>query len=176
MNHPLHVAIAKEVARCIPKYTTIQADKACGGKKFLPLFSSDRRSRDTQLCKVDLMVLKNNTIKVILEVEESGFNPAKICGKFLTSALASYFIHNSYGGDPVGFSDNVKFVQVIDASKFIKPGSRKKEQYELINNQINQLLAKKFGSISSYELLLVFGPKDKNGIETVGRAVKAFVG
>jgi hypothetical protein len=89
-------------------------DKACGGNQWIPLFLSDAKSRKTELCNVDLLVLKDNKIRLIVEIEESNVKPTQVCGKFLCSALSRYYIHEAEGNIPVEMGANVAFIQVVD--------------------------------------------------------------
>jgi hypothetical protein len=171
VSHPLHLAVAEKVYERIKRRAELVKDKACGGEQHVPLFSSPERGRDTQLCKVDLLVVKSAQVRVILEIEESGFSPTKICGKLLTSALSTHFIHNTQAGLVVPYADRVLFVQVLDGSKFLKPGSRKREQCELIEKQIRDMLTSNRSSVTDYRLFLVSGPRDKEGLRTVADSV-----
>lgn len=172
MKHPLHYTIGNEVNKRIKPPASVIRDKACGGKQHIPLFHGKDRSRKTQLCKVDLLVSKLNKVKVIIEIEESGFNPTKICGKYLTSALSTHYIH---GEDTMGLSKEVLFVQVLDGSKVAKKYSSKPAQCELIEKQINTLAKNVGSSISKYQLLIVNGDSDLTGIKKVVDLVDNFV-
>lgn len=99
--HPLHEIIGKEIEQNLPSGCVLIKDKACGGDQRIPLFYMQRKSRDTEYCNVDLIVLKENRIRIIIEIEESNVKPTQICGKFLTSALAQYLIHESMNNDHV---------------------------------------------------------------------------
>jgi hypothetical protein len=77
------------------------------------------------MCCVDLLVRSSGTVRAIVEIEESGFLPTKICGKFLQAALATHFIHDLNTEPAIPYADEVIFIQVLDGSKFLKPGSRK---------------------------------------------------
>jgi len=76
------------------KEIVLLRDKACGGNQHIPLFCTSEKSRETEYCNVDMMILKNDKIKVIVEIEESNVKPTQICGKLLTSALSRFFITN----------------------------------------------------------------------------------
>lgn len=87
MGHPLHKAIGKIIDEKSLPGCKILKDPACGGKQKFPLFSSKRKSRETEYCDVDILILKSNKIRVIIEIEEANVKPTQICGKLLTSAL-----------------------------------------------------------------------------------------
>ena len=95
-------------------------------------------------------MIKDNKIQVIIEIEETDVKPTKICGKFLTSALSAYYIHQSENNTPIEMDDSVLFIQILDTSK-LKEGSSKKEQWENLEKSIKNLLP--IGKISKYELL-----------------------
>jgi hypothetical protein len=173
LDHPLHLAVADEVGRKTEGRAELLRDPACGGSQHLPLFVGLHRGRDTQLCKVDLLVVKSGQVRTIIEIEESGFIPTKICGKFLTSALATYFIHDLRPELTVPFADQVLFVQVLDGSKFLKQGTRKDSQADLIERLIRDMLPLKGSSITDYRLFLVSGTMDHDGLLAVGKSVLA---
>lgn len=175
MSHPLHLAVARELGQRIGGRTELLRDEACGGSQHLPLFCGVRRGRDTQLCKVDLLAVASGQVRAILEIEESGFNPTKICGKFLTSALATHLIHDSRPEPVVPFADRVLFVQVLDGSKFLKPGTRKDKQAEQIERLIRGMLPFRQSSVTDYRLFLVSGARDTSQLEAVGEVVSWFL-
>lgn len=106
--HPLHKKIAEKIESVIVPRSLIR-DEACGGKQRVPLFYDTKKSRETEYCNVDLLVLKENKIKVIIEIEESNVKPTQVCGKFLTSALSRYYIHDNEMNKPIGMNDSVAF-------------------------------------------------------------------
>jgi hypothetical protein len=120
-SHLLHQLVGEIVTEKFGKQpgVIVKRDFACCAKEEpqeqLPLFSTQRKSRVTQLCKVDMLIIAENEVKIIIEIEESGMIPTKICGKFLTSGLAQWYI--PYKGDPVRLADNLLFIQVLSSSK-----------------------------------------------------------
>ena len=174
MLHPLHLEIGKAVGRSIGKNIGLVCDEACGGKQHIPLFHGENRARATQLCKVDLLLLKADKVRVIVEIEESGFNPTKICGKFLPSALATHYIH---GREPslMQYGRRVLFIQVLDGSKLSKRGASKQSQCKLIETKINSLLPLKGSRVSNYRLFIVDGPSDKKQLADVAQTAASFV-
>jgi hypothetical protein len=46
------------------------------------LHLGDQKNRESAMCKVDAMIVKKGRIEVVVEIEESGFSPTKIFGKF----------------------------------------------------------------------------------------------
>jgi len=137
-NHSLHKIIADKIESALPPHSLMR-DEACGGDQRIPLFNTVQKSRKTGYCNVDLLILKKNKIKVIVEIEESDVTPIQICGKFLTSALARYYIHDNEMNRPVGMSESVAFFQIVDTSK-LKGKSAKPEQWKALERSIQSVL------------------------------------
>jgi hypothetical protein len=78
----LHKIIADKIESFLPPHSLIR-DEACGGRQRIPLFNTAQKSRKTEYCNVDLLVLKQNKIKMIVEIEESNVKPTQICGNSL---------------------------------------------------------------------------------------------
>jgi len=99
MKHELHKAIGDIFTDdLLPGYEILK-DPACGGEQNISLFCSEEKSNQTKYCDVDLLIVKSNKIKVIIELEQANIKPTQICGKFLTSVLSNYYIHNSKNSD-----------------------------------------------------------------------------
>lgn len=154
MDHPLHKAVAECIDRHNLPECKIVKDLACGGQQYVPLFCSKEKSSKTEYCDVDLLIVKNNRIRVIIEIEEANITPTKICGKFLTSALSSYFIHESEVDNPIGMSDSVLFIQILNESG-LKAATAKIEQGENLQESIRKVLPIKGSQIGRYRLLYV---------------------
>jgi len=152
VQHPLH----KVIGECIDSHTfpncKIIKDPACGGLQNVPLFCLEVKSNKTEYCNVDLLILKNNKIRVIIEIEETDITPIKICGKFLTSALSRYFIHESENNIPIGMSDSVSFIQILNTAR-LKAGAAKIEQWKNLQKSIVDTLPIKGSKIREYKLL-----------------------
>lgn len=151
MEHPLHKSIGECIT--IDKFPgcKIIRDTACGGYHNVPLFCSRNKSNKTEYCDVDLLILKDDKIRVIIEIEETAAIPTKVCGKFLTSALASYFIHESENNTPIEMSDTVTFIQILKS-----PQSKKSSipiQWENLEESIRKRLPLKESKIQRYILL-----------------------
>lgn len=67
----------KNIGDCIDNnfkdYARLSSE--CGGKHNLPLFLSNEKSNKTEFCNVDILLIKNEKIKVIIEIEESDDKP-----------------------------------------------------------------------------------------------------
>lgn len=171
MSHQLHMAVAETIERQLKGSAELIRDPACGGKHQLPLFAGSRRGRDTRMCCVDLLIISADRVRVIVEVEESGFLPTKICGKFLQSALATHFIHDSQSETVVPYGDRVPFVQILDGSRCLKKGTKKDLQAKMIEQKIRELLPLKTSHISAYKLFFISGKNDEVGLADAGMAI-----
>ncbi len=171
-DHPLHYAVAETIAQQLPIQYELLRDPACGGNQHLPLFVGPKKGRATRMCCVDLLILDSGKIRGVVEIEESGFLPTKLCGKFLQAALATHFIHDSHPEGPIPCAEQVSFIQVIDSSKF-KPGSRKDTQAEVIEREIQSLLPLR--SITDYRLLLIAGKDNGTRLAALGELIRKLV-
>jgi hypothetical protein len=149
--HSKHKEIAATFKSALPSTCTLIADEACGGNQRITLFSDSIKSRKTEYCNVDLLVLQNNKIKILAEIEESNVKPTQICGKFLASALSKFFIHQSLNDEWTGMSSNVAFIQILDNSK-LKENTSKIKQWKALEKSINDILPIKGSSIAIYKL------------------------
>ena len=149
--HKLHEVVGHLIEGSLsPDYRLIR-DMACGGTQQIPLFCSEVKSNETEYCNVDLLVIRDGTIRVIVEIEESDVKPTQICGKFLTSALSRYYIHESENNVPIGMHDFVAFIQVLDTSK-LKKEAAKFEQFQNLERSINNVLPIRGSNIKEYKL------------------------
>lgn len=152
VQHPLH----KVIGECIDSHEfhncKIIKDPACGGQQNVPLFCSEDKSNKTEYCNVDLLILKDDKIRVIIEIEETDITPIKICGKFLTSALSRYFIHESENNIPLGMSDSVSFIQILNTVR-LKAGAAKPNQWKNLEESIRNTLPIEGSRIRRYKLL-----------------------
>lgn len=149
--HNLH----KKIGECIDsnKFPNCRIIKApeCGGQHRIPLFCSEKNSNKTKYCNPDILILKDNKIRVIIEIEESDITPVRICGKFLTSALSSCFIHKSSNNVPLKMSDSVTFIQILNAL-WLKNKSSKLDQGKNLEKSIKNILPVKESKIKKYQL------------------------
>ena len=139
MGHPLHGIIGECINTDEFPDCKIIKDPACGGHQNIPLFCSEVKSNETEYCNVDLLIIKDDKIRVIIEIEESDVKPTQICGKFLTSALSSYYIHGSEENKPIEMDDSVLFIQVLDTSR-LKEKTSKIKQWKNLERSINSIL------------------------------------
>lgn len=152
-SHSMHKTVGHFLERGLSRNYELIKDMACGGNQRIPLFYASEKSRVTELCKVDLLVLKDDKIRMIVEIEESDVKPTQICGKFLTSALAKYYIHNSRRNKHIEMGDKVTFIQIVDTSNLVKDRTSKLKQWKLLEESINGVLPMKNSRVTSYRLL-----------------------
>jgi len=160
MNFQLHKTIGNLIMENFSDGFEILLDRACGGTHNLPLFSSKKKAWETELCNVDILIMKNGKIKVIFEIEESNVKPTQICGKFLTSALAAYYIYRDK--KVCGMDKSVLFIQIVDTSKLKKDKTKKAKQWGNIEKAIKHIIPVKKSRIDKYKLfygnVADFGP------------------
>jgi len=149
----MHETIGDIFQDALPPRHSLIRDKACGGDQRLPLFYTVEKSRATEYCNVDLLILKNNKIRIVVEIEESNVKPTQICGKFLTSALTNYYIHNSKNNEPIEMGDSVIFIQIVDTSKLVRDKTSKFKQWKALEESINKIIPLKNSKITLYKLL-----------------------
>ncbi len=152
MEHLLHKAIGDMfTGDLIPGYEILK-DPACAyDGQNIPLFCSEKKSDQTEYCNVDLLIVKSNKIKVIIEIEEANIKPTQICGKFLTSALSSFYIHENKVRNTFKMDEKVLFIQILDTSK-LKEGTNKIEQWRNIEKSINQIIPVRDSKIRKYSI------------------------
>ena len=153
--HEMHLIIGKKLSENLKNSNIIIfLDKACNkkSKTNLPLFCSSDKSNDTEYCNVDALIIKNNKIKIIIEIEESNIKPTQIFGKFMTSALSKVLINESIISEPIYIDDNAYFIQVLSSQK-LKEKSKKKLQGINIEKSINDVLPIKGSNIVNYKLM-----------------------
>lgn len=163
MSHKLHQQIGKLIEDVVKNFKglTIFKDPACcgGGEKELqhiPLFCKDVKNRGTRYCCVDMLILQGEKVRIIVEIEESDIKPTQVCGKFLSSALSNYYIHDN-DGTPKEMAESVAFIQVLDSSK-LKDRSAKLDQFSHLEKSIQDILPLTGSRVKKYELFT--GTKD----------------
>lgn len=150
VRHPLHVAVGTLVADADLSECAVVRDLACGGNQSIPLFCDRKKSNSTEYCDVDIIILKEKTARVIIEIEEANVTPVQVCGKFLASALSSYFIHQKWGSLEMG--DPVLFIQILDASKLKPDRTSKMVQWNRVEQSIRDIIPIKGSRIHDYRL------------------------
>ncbi len=157
MKHPLHEKIGSLIDTNLQDYPDLKIVKdpaCCHGdgtdRQHIPLFRTDQKSRHARYCCVDMLILQKGKIRGIIEIEEADIKPTQVCGKFLTSALSNFYIHEKADGI-VGMADSVFFLQVLDSKK-LKGGSVKRKQFISMEKAIQEIVPLKGSRIVHYKL------------------------
>jgi hypothetical protein len=150
ISHKLHRVIGDIINEKMFPACKILKDPACGGRHIIPLFCSRKTSNATEYCNVDLLMLVSDTVKVIIEIEESGVKPTQIFGKFIASALSRCYFHKSDSKNPISMGDSVLFIQILDTSDF-KEGSSKILQWKNIETSIRAIISLRGSRIIDYQ-------------------------
>jgi hypothetical protein len=157
VKHPLHWELGNFLNNLpLPIDCRLLRAPECGGSRNLPLFCSNRKSNDTEYCNVDALAIKNGKIRFLLEIEESGLSPTKVCGKFLTSALSTHFIHDVLNNTATPMDDNVVFVQVMDSTN-LRSRTKKEKQWQALESSIRSILPLGDKRIIDYRLFFFHG-------------------
>jgi len=156
-NHPLHKYIAKIVSAEF-KDSKISCDSECYVRKIDKNLNSlcyEKDREKSEFSQADMIILKDNKIKVIIEIEDSNVTPNQACGKVLAAALARYCFPKR-GEAHKGISNSVLFIQVLNKDKMKSKGN-KKHQLKLLEKAIDDKI--KFSKIKEYKLYS-FSTKD----------------
>ncbi|MBN1663634.1 MAG: hypothetical protein JW943_08540 [Deltaproteobacteria bacterium] len=85
MNHPLHEKIGNLIDLAFKDYPDLKIvkDPACCRTdemylQQIPLFRTDKKSRHTRYCCVDILILKKGKIRGIIEIEEANIKPTQV--------------------------------------------------------------------------------------------------
>jgi len=127
----------------------IHADGACDGNHRIPLFCLGQKSKRTELCNVDMLLIISGKVKVIIEIEESNVKPIQIFGKLVASALCSHYMYRN--NDPIPMDDSVLFIQVLDTST-LKEKTLKLAQWNVVEKLIADILPIRDSKIKEYRL------------------------
>ena len=119
-NHPLRDAVAAILEKRLSELSdeSVELVKADHSEARIPLYFVDETGRTASYCNVDLLILKDDRIKIILEIDEAGVDPIRICGNYLTSTFSQFHFHRERdGGRRVAMGDSVAFFQIINAPR-----------------------------------------------------------
>lgn len=141
MREDIHFAVADIASTFneLPDTRVLLTGPECGGNYRVPLFGPGQKGRATALCCVDIGIVRQKTLKVVIEVEDRGnIGPFKVGGKLLPIALSSGMHHPSLGLVPVS-PDGLLVIQVVNTAG-LKPATRKHAQYGNLVAGITKLL------------------------------------
>ncbi len=145
---PLHRRVGGLLTEwCAPAHLVL--DTACGGDHRVPLFMGDQKGFENKVCDVDALIVRDRQVRIIVEIEESNIKPTQICGKFLTSALASFY---SYRDRKCALRE-VTFVQVLSSAALDPERTRKRLQAEQIAGRLQEFCRAEPNPISEYMLV-----------------------
>ena len=164
MKHSFHELIGDIISENITgKTIRVLKDPACEPKgHVLPLFYSKGKPREEVFANVDLLVLKKNEIKVIIEIEESNFEPIHIFGKFFAAAFCSFYSHYTEDKDFIEMADSVLFVQITDTENIKIGKTQKIKQWENIKKSIKEIIPIADSKTKKYRLL--YGKASEFGV------------
>lgn len=128
-------------------------------------FSFNNKSNSTEICNVDAIIIRNNKIKIVIEIEESNVKPTQILGKMMATALSKYYIHNNDFNEPIEMDNEMCFIQILDTSKLKKELSSKPNQWINIRDTILNILPIKNSKLRYYELF--FGDQKDINLEKI---------
>lgn len=160
-DHKLHTAVYRALKAA--HIDSIHADPACSmnREEHVQLFLDKNGGRENHFCNVDILILnKNKDVSAIIEIEESDITPIKIFGKFLASALSSFYIQKSGKNKHAIGTGAVLFLQVIDSSGLPRPTKRIK-LWENIEKKIKEINISKM----KYKMLIGNPTDFENGKE-----------
>jgi hypothetical protein len=167
MAHPLHKKIGEALKADPPEGCKVVRGKDCGVKQELRLYVDDPKPDPDakRYCQVDILILKEKSVRGIIEIEESGFEPIKIFGKFFASAFSTFFHNESHGYVRIPMSDCTFFLQVVDSSKL--EGGSKREQFWNVRQSITSVIKRLGSKITTYEITAVDWTQKRDQIKLV---------
>ncbi|HEX4793862.1 MAG TPA: hypothetical protein VH370_08730 [Humisphaera sp.] len=129
----------------------LKEDPACGGAQNLPLFCSHQFNNATEFCNVDLLVLRKQKIRILIEIEEANVKPVQICGKLMASALCRFHTRKRSSCNARPMANGVLFLQILD-TKNLKASSRKRQQWHQLERAIKSVLPLRDSRVNNYRI------------------------
>ncbi len=175
ISHAFHKMIGRafDELKLPDKRFVILKDRACDENGHdLPLFYlpegksswKNFRLRGRKFTEVDSLILKNNVIKVIVEIEETNVKPNHLFGKFMAAAMSSFYIYKPGQNEEYicGMSDKVHFIQILDSTRYLER-SQKYEQWKKVEDSIQK--STKMDLNSTFDYKLFFGKRAESDLE-----------
>lgn len=168
-SHEFHLVIGKILKEMMPADSQdfeLILDSACehhlgNESRIIPLYLSGSETRtEREISDVDAIVIdksnkSNSRISIIIEIEESGIKPIKVCGKFLTSALADELKIKDAKPISLVQSKPISFIQILRLTDDMKKErSKLRSKMVLIGDRLSQLAASEPFNIVRYDLLI----------------------
>jgi len=150
----LHEIIGADIVETYnkPPSTRVLLDPACGGHNQISLYSRLPKSRGSKFCCPDIVICRDDAVRVVIEIEDNGksgkIGPAKIGGKLLPAALAKHLLHPEVG--MIAIRDYFALVQIANTAT-LQPRTRRYEQYDNLAEDIRRLVP--LGSVGTYYLI-----------------------
>ncbi len=88
---------------------------------------------------------------MIGEIEESDAKPVHVFGKFMASALSRYFVASAHSS-PIGFDDEVHFVQILSSDTLHPTDSSKPDQWSSVEAAIQGAIPNLQTKIATYRI------------------------
>ena len=156
-NHPLRALIEEVLEKAI----TALGDKSVElvtvdypeSNVRIPLYYVDEIGRKASYCNVDLLILKDDKIKVILEIDEGDFDPLRTCDNYVASSFSQFHIHkDKEDGKRIDMGENVTFLQIIGTPRLIDDLTENRNQLRQIEDIIKSNT--RDSSVKDYHLTL----------------------
>jgi hypothetical protein len=128
-------------------------------RQHVPLFVSERKIAINRICDVDVLVINERIgdpiVSIVVEIEESGIGPAKVCGKLLTTGLAKYYMHDGETKKVKMSLNSILFIQILKRTKEMKAvGSKVEEKMVVLEKRVQAFVDESQTTIKEYHLLI----------------------
>jgi len=172
VGHPYHERIGELLTEIMKnadrdKYQLV-LDSACERDKgstrlhTIPFYGEgdEKEKNRREYCDVDAIILekgvKEQAVKIIIEIEESGINSMKVCGKVLAASLCSKCRYDSKMRGFVSILPEVTFIQILDLTDdMMKEKSTMKAKLTRLGNDIQKMTeAGRLNRIKGYHLFI----------------------
>ena len=150
MSKPLHIEIGKSLKTTELSESKIILGEDCGKKQTIKLFSNKLIYSEP-----DIIILKEDMVRVIIEIEESNQTPRKLLGKVFAAGLAN---KSSVKKKEFDIAPSVLFIQILSNHPKQRKGNEvteyRKNQWKSIAKWINNSLPINGCCIKHYELIV----------------------
>ncbi|MGA2297945.1 MAG: hypothetical protein ABSG15_10395 [FCB group bacterium] len=165
-KHIFHEIIGNVFKEILNNSTDLYLDPACGGEHRLPFYISVNANRSTCVSNVDLILVKDEIVKLVCEIEESGFIPTKIYGKVFSTAsalLCKLKGIKRFDVDKKGIFLHIISKNNIDKNLVNGKNTNKFNQFIWVEESIQDILIR--ANLWIKEYYLIFGDENyfKNG-------------
>ena len=127
--------------------TACETDKSSTRLNTIPCYcrGDENEKNSREYCDVDAIILEvdakgQQNVRVIIEIEESGINSIKVCGKALAASLCSECRCDKDEGSFISISQEVIFIQILDLTEDMrKERSTMKAKLTQLGNDIQKM-------------------------------------